>query len=108
MDVGDRRGRGRAVAQRGVRPNPVGVVAPSADYDLCLLETVEDLPLQALVPEFPIKTLAVPVLPRAAGSDVQGLGSKLGQPCPKSLGDHLRPVVAPNMLRNALAEHGIS
>src|SRR5918994_951844 len=108
MDVGDWCGCGRAVAQRGVRPNPVVGVAPRADHELGFLETGEDLSLQALVPECPTKTLAEPVLPRAPGRNGQGLRPKLGQPCPKSLGAHLRAVVAANRLRNAGAEHRVS
>src|SRR3954451_19077928 len=45
-------GAGGPVAQGGVRPNPIVVVAPGADHDPSLPETVEDLQLQALVPEF--------------------------------------------------------
>src|SRR5215207_5279171 len=58
MDVGDWCGCGRAAAQTGVRPNPVVGVAPRADHDLGLLETGEDLSLQALVPEFPIRAVS--------------------------------------------------
>src|SRR4051812_15031128 len=53
-------------------------------------------------PKFPIEALAEPVLPRAARGNGQGLCPQLGQPCSKSPGDHLRVVVAANMLRHAL------
>src|SRR5215213_638528 len=33
-------------------PPPVGVIRPGPDHDLSLFQAVEDLPLQALVPEF--------------------------------------------------------
>ena len=35
-----------------MRPHPIVVIAPGSDHDLSLLEAVEDLQLQALVPEF--------------------------------------------------------
>src|SRR3954451_23802728 len=44
-------GGGWPIAQGGARPNPIVVLAPSADDDLSLLETGEDLQLQALVSE---------------------------------------------------------
>src|ERR671921_858178 len=83
------------------------MVAPGADDDLSLLQAVEDLAFQALVPELPIEALAVAVLPRAARGNVQGLRPELLQPLAKSLGDHLGAVVTANMLRHARLEHGI-
>ena len=41
-----------------MRPHAVVVIAPGADDDLSFLETVEDLQLQALVPEFCSETAA--------------------------------------------------
>ena len=65
MDVVHRHGRGRSIAQGGVGPHTIGVIAPRSDYDLSLLETVEDLAFQALIPQFPVEALAIAVLPRA-------------------------------------------
>src|SRR4051794_22748202 len=83
------------------------MAAPRADHDPSLFQAVEDLQLQALVPEFPVEALAVAVLPRAARGDIQGLRPKLLQPRAKSLGDHLGAVVTANMLRHAMAEHRV-
>src|SRR5918994_967308 len=86
-------GSGRAVAQSGRGPHTIGVMLPGSDHDLRLFEAVKDLLLQALVPEFPIKTLAEFVLPRATRRNVQGLRPELGQPVAQSLGNHLWAVV---------------
>src|SRR3954469_8024948 len=107
FDDGAGHGRGWPVAQGRVRPNLVVMAAPRADHDPSLFQAVEDLPLQALVPEFPVEALAVAILPRAARGDVQGLGSKLRQPLSKGFGDHRGAVVTTNMLRHALLKHGI-
>jgi hypothetical protein len=42
----------------------VVVDAPGLDYHLSFLETVEDLAIQAFIPELAIEGLAVAVLPR--------------------------------------------
>ena len=83
------------------------VILLGADYDLSLFQAVEDLQLQALVPEFPVEAPTIPVLPWAAWLNVQGLGPELRQPLPQSPGNHLGAVVAPNMLRDALGHHGV-
>ena len=54
----------RAVTQSTVWSNGVVVPAPLFDDDLCLLQGVEDFPIQQFVPEAGIEGLAVPVLPR--------------------------------------------
>src|ERR671917_624757 len=90
-----------------MRAYGIVVAPPVFDHDLRLLERVEDLAFQQFILELAVEALAVPVLPRAAGFDVQGLGAELCQPLPQSLGDHLRTVVAPNMLGHAFGWHGI-
>src|SRR4028119_2469104 len=93
---GDR--RRRPVAPRGGRSHPVVVISPGPNHHLRLPQAVEDLPLQALVLELAVEALAIPVLPGAAGLDVQRTGPEPCQPLPQSFGDHLRAVVAANML----------
>ena len=44
--------------QRGVRSDPVVLVPPLLDHDPCLLQRVEDLPVQAFLPQLPIEALA--------------------------------------------------
>src|SRR5918993_4458229 len=100
-------GSWRPVTQGRVRPDAIVVVTPCADHDLRLPQAVEDLPLETLVLELAIKAFAVSVLPGAARLDVQALGAELCQPPTESLGDHLRAVVAANMLGHAFFEHGV-
>jgi hypothetical protein len=41
----------------------VVVIAPAFDDDLGLLQAVEDLAIEALVPEFSVEGLAIAILP---------------------------------------------
>src|ERR1039458_8105126 len=52
---------------------PLGVVfhPPLLDHDLCLLQRVKNLSIQAFIPQLPVEALAVTVLPRTARLDVQ-------------------------------------
>ena len=58
-------------------PHGVVVPAPFFDDDLCLLEGVEDLPVEHLVPQPGIEALAIAVLPRCPRFDVGGLGTSI-------------------------------
>ncbi len=53
----------RAVAQSTVWSDGVVVPPPLFDDDLCLLQGVEDFPIQQFIPEAGIEGLAVAVLP---------------------------------------------
>ena len=75
----------RPIAQRRVRTPGVVLHSPLLDHDLRLLQRIENLPVQALVPQLPVKALAVPVLPRTARFDVQRPGSQIPQPLPQLL-----------------------
>src|ERR1700680_4388679 len=66
----ERRRRRRLIAQRRVWPPRVVLHAPVLDHHLRLPQRVENFSIQALVPQLPIKTFAVPVLPRTAWFDV--------------------------------------
>ena len=74
--VGDRPPVPVAYTQNGVRSDPVVLLPPLLDHDPCFLQRVEDLPIQAFLPQLPIEALAVPVLPRTAGLDIQGISSQ--------------------------------
>src|SRR4051794_26455080 len=82
-------------------PDTVVVVLPGTDHDHGLLQAVEDLELEALVPKLAVKAFAKAILPRTAGFDIECPGAELGEPLAQRLGDHLRTVVAANMLWNA-------
>src|SRR3954453_15357029 len=84
-----------------MRPPVVVVQAMVFEDDLRLLQRLEYLPVQQLVPQPAVERLAVGVRPRAPRGDVEGLGPTTGQPAPHRLGDELRPVVAADELRLA-------
>ena len=60
----------RAVTQSTVWSDRVVVFPPLFDDDLCLLQGVEDLPIQKFAPEAGIEGLAVSILPGTARLDV--------------------------------------
>jgi hypothetical protein len=62
------------VAEGCMRPDGIVMPAPALDDDLRLAESVEDLAVEQLVPEPGIEALDIAILPRAAWSDVGGLG----------------------------------
>src|SRR4051794_4158833 len=72
-----------------MRPDGVVMPAPALDDDLRLAKSVEDLAVEQLVPEPGIEALDVAILPRAARSDVGGLGSNRRDPLLDGLGDEL-------------------
>src|SRR5271163_3725613 len=88
---------------------PPGVVfhPPLLDHDLCLLQRVKDLSIQAFIPQLPIEALAVTVLPGTTRLDIQRSRSHVPQPLPKFLGDELRTVVGPDVLWGSSPEHHI-
>src|SRR5215204_3038692 len=60
--------------------------APALDDDPRLVESVEDLAVEQLVPEPGIEALDIAILPGAAWSDVGGLGSDRRDPLLDGLG----------------------
>src|SRR5215207_1103882 len=90
----------RPVAQGGVRPDRVVVLAPSFDDDPGLLQRVEDLAIEQLVAELRIETLAIAVLPRTAWHDVGCLRPDSGNPLAHRLGNELWAVVGTNVARH--------
>src|SRR6202042_1278519 len=77
----------RSVAERRVWTDGVVVNPPAFCQYLHLLQRVEDLAIQELVPQLRVEALAVPVLPRTAGFDIERLCAGIGQPFPQILGD---------------------
>src|SRR3954468_16931705 len=68
--------RGRCLVAEGrMRPDGVVMPAPALDDDLRLAKSVEDLAVEQFVPQPGIEALDIAILPRAARSDVGGLGS---------------------------------
>ena len=85
----------------------VVVAPPALDDDLRFSEAVEDLPVEQLVSEFGVEALAVAVLPRTARLDVSGSRPHGGDPLPHRLGDELRAVVGPYVIRHAAQDEEI-
>ena len=63
------RGCGRSIAERGVWALGVVVDAPALDHDLRLFQAVEDLAVEAFIPEFAVEGFAISVLPRTPWFD---------------------------------------
>ncbi len=72
----------KSVASRRVGTDGVVVNPPAFRQDLHLLQRVENLSVQQLVPQLRVERFAVAVLPPTAGLDVERLGAGIGQPLP--------------------------
>src|SRR5271168_258676 len=101
-----RRGR-RPVAECRVRALRVVFHAPLLDHYLCLLQRVENFPVQAFIPQFSVEALAVAVLPRTSRLDVQRPGTHLAQPFPQFLRHELRTIVRTNVFRYSVEQHHV-
>src|SRR5215207_1181836 len=95
------------VAEGCMRPDGIVMTAPALDDDLRLAESVEDLAVEQLVPEPGIKALDIAILPRAAWSDVGGLGSDRRDPLLDGLGNELRAVVGADVARHAAQDEQV-
>ncbi len=79
-------------------------VSPLFDQHLGLLEGVEDLPVQTLVPELAVEALVVAVLPGAAGRDEQSLDLQPSEPIAHDLSNKLGTVVGADVLWWAMTQ----
>ena len=90
-----------------MRPDRVVVLAPVLDQHLGLLEGVEDLTIEQLIPELPIEALVLAVLPGAPRLDLEGLDAEPGEPVSNGLGGELRAIVRANVVRWAMVHKEI-
>ena len=90
-----------------MRSYSVVVPPPLLDQDTSLPQCVENLPVQQLIPQLPDERLDVSVLPRTARLDEQRSHAKSHEPLPNRLGAEFRPVVRPDMGRNAPADEQV-
>src|SRR5271167_3553683 len=90
-----------------MRPPRVVFHSPFLDHDLRLSQRVENLSVQAFIPQLPVEALAVTVLPRTARLDVECSRSQISQPLPKFPGHELRTIVRSNILWNSTPAHHI-
>jgi hypothetical protein len=72
-----------------MRSHSIEVPSPLLDQGTCLLERVEDFPVQEIVPQLPDQRLDVSFLPPASGFDEQ-------YPHAPNLGSHSRTALAQN------------
>ena len=56
-------------------PYRVVFLPPALNQDLGLLQGVENLPVEQLIPQFPVEALVVTVLPRTARFNIERLDS---------------------------------
>ena len=80
-------------------PGRVVVASPLFDDHLGLLQAVEDLAVEQLVPEARVEALDVAVLPGRARLDERSLGSDRSDPAAYGLGDELGTVIGPDVGR---------
>jgi hypothetical protein len=52
-------------------PDRIVFLPPALYQDLGLLQGIEDLAVEQLIPQFPIKALVVAILPRTPGFNVE-------------------------------------
>ena len=83
-------------------------MTPLLDEDLGLLEAVEDLAVEQLVPQLAVEAFAIAILPGAAWLDVERLGTHTRQPAAHDLGGHLWPVVGSDVLGDTAHQHRVS
>jgi hypothetical protein len=104
---GTRESTSQLLAVKFVLAPRVVLDSPLLDYDLCLLERVKNLSVQAFITQFPIETLAVAVLLWASRFDVQRSSAQLLQPLSQFLGNELRAIVRTNVFRNSPEQHHV-
>ena len=75
---------------------------PGLDQDFRLPEIIEDFPRQQLVSELGVEALAVSILPRRTGFDIERLHADPAKPLAQGRGDELGAIVGTDMLRRAM------
>src|SRR4051812_43912274 len=75
-----------------MRTHRIVVAPPVFDYDLRLLQCVEEFSVQQLITQFAVEALAIAVLPRTSGFDVSRPGADGSYPLAKSQGDESGPL----------------
>ena len=88
-------GRG-LVAQRGMGPDVVVVVAPEGQFAAGISQAVEDFLVQAFVAQAAVEAFDVAILLRLAGIDVVPLDTVLVCPLQDRLAGELGPIVTDN------------
>ena len=79
------------------------MLPPASDQDLGLLQRVEDLPVQQLIPELAVEGLVISVLPRRARFDIERFHTDPAQPVAHGMGGKLRAIVRTDMIGRAMA-----
>jgi hypothetical protein len=90
-----------------VRPDRVEVAPPALDNDLGLPQSVEDFTIEQFIAQAGIKTLDIAIFPGATWCDVGGLCADCCDPLLHSLGHKLRPIIGPDVARDATQDEEI-
>ena len=85
-------------------------ISQSLNHHLRLLQRIENLPIQALIPQLPVEAFTVAVFPRTPRLDVQRSDAYFRQPLPQLLRDELRASASitsyrPSLLATRIARH---
>jgi hypothetical protein len=81
---------------------------PSFDDHLCLEKCVKDLSVKKQVSHLSVKRLAVTILPRASGFDVERFNADIFKPFAKFSCYELRAIVGAYVLGNSMLDKKIS
>lgn len=76
---------------------------PAADRDARISQSVEDLPVQQLVPELAVEAIVAIILPWRSGFDLERLHTDPTQPVAHSMGGKVRAAVPAEMIGQTMA-----
>jgi len=93
------------VPQRAVRSVLVILASPLLNDNLRFQQACEDFPVEQLVAQLVVEAFDVPVLPGAAGLNIDRFHLLLPEPVLDGIRDELRPVVAAQVLRHPVLFH---
>jgi len=90
-----------------MRPDCIEVTPPTFDDDLGLAQRVEDFAIEQFITQACVEALDVTIFPGTAWLDIGRLCTNRCDPLLHSLGHKLRPVVRPNVARDAAQDEEI-
>ena len=90
-----------------MRPDCIEVAPPTFDDDLGLAQRVEDFAIEQFIAQARVEALDVTVFPGAPWLDIGALCTNRCNPLLHSLGHELRPIVGPDVARDAAQDEEI-
>ena len=88
-------------------PERVVEAAPALDDDACLGQRVEDLAVKQFIAQAGIEAFDVAIFPGRAWLDVGRPGADRCNPVLDRLGDELRSIIGPDVLRHAAQDEQV-